>query len=223
MKKYFLLSFAISLFASAYTQNNGVPIYSIDNNNMIISSQAYISNDITYSNNFGFSTSETASVSINQTTYTIKEGRFDGWGNQPGNYDVIELYKNGTCVLTFKIQNGIVILNDINNNYASRQSKYSTNGYFIEQTLTSTSKALLFLGYNYSTDPANLIIFILTEDDAKLVFCRPMAIQNIERSSTNFSVDLLSDIMYEDHINLPLSIRHTIWLEDGVLKFKDND
>ncbi len=160
------------------------------------------------------------STIVSTSTYTLKTGRFEGWEDEPGDFNVIEISKNGQQKLIYKDDYGITkIINKKKEGYfyATSLSPYSSNGYFIEVSMTPTSKALLFLGQDYGTDLSRLIIFIITDSDVKLVHNKPMEIRSIDTSAGNFSLSLKSTI---EEIS-GLEDMHTIFLKDGVLFFRN--
>lgn len=122
-------------------------------------------------------------------------------------------------ILTFKDGNGIVKLNDPLNLYAYRFNNYSNNHHFIEVKLSDSSKVIIFLGQHYGTDLAELIIFVATDSDIKLVYCKAMEINSIVKTADSFSMTIQSNII-EDGVGVPRL--QTIWSQYGFLWFKYN-
>lgn len=216
--KNLLLSMFVLMQALAFSQNSAMPIFSITSNGITSNSQFIIHNESSIAN-LAYTTTTSLPISINNTVIDVKMGRFNGWQNEPGNFDVIRFDKNNIPLLTFRYDEGIVRLNNNANLYAYRFNGYSNNGYFIEEALSPTEKAVIFLGQHYGTDVAELIIFIVTPDEVKLVFCKKMAITAIVRNPNTFSLALQSNIIGEGQ---GTPITHTIWKQDGVLWFKNN-
>lgn len=217
MKKIITLTTLFIIALNLFSQNGEQPIYSMVDNK-ICTNNAYISNSMSMISNLEFTTNKICDLKAGKTLYDIKVGRFNGWENEPGNFDVIEFYKNGTKVLTFKNQDGIVRLDNPRNLYTSNLKHNSSNNYFIERDLTPNAKAIIFLGQHYGTDLPNLIIFIATPNDVKLVYCEKMHINSIDSNPDSFSMLLQSNINEEGDP----AITHTIREKDGILWFKNN-
>lgn len=164
------------------------------------------------------------SASVAGTSWTIRTGRYNGWENEPGQFDVIEFSNNGVRRLLYGTYGGVVKINDPENLYTYPLSKYSNNGYFIEVPLTPNSKAIMFLGQHYGTDLSRLSIFVVTPNNVKLVFNRQMAIREITNTARDFRMKLQTDIVDEYDSNgnptgqkPPMS---TIYRQNGVLYFE---
>lgn len=214
MKKTLALMALILISMNLYPQSKGAPIFSI-NNNEICTNKAYISNPTSMISNLEFTTNKICDIKVGKSLYDIKVGRFKGWENDPGDFDVIEFYRKGTKALTFKNEDCIVKLNNPRNLYTSRLKQFSSNNYFFEHELTPDSKAIIFLGQHYGTDLPDLIIFVATSNDLKLVYCEKMKINSIESNPDSFSLLIQSNINEEGEP----AITHTIKEKDGVLWF----
>ena len=196
----------------------GTQIYSI-NNGVVSNIEQFIEKQQISIDSLEYSLNNPILVSTYTSTYTIKTGRFSGWENEPGDFDVIEISKNGQQKFIYKSCDGIAKFNNSKNLYTSSFNRYSSNGYFIEVPMTTDSKALIFLGQHYGTDLARLIIFILTDSDVKLVYNKKMAITDINSTNGNFSMSLVSNIVEEGD---GTESKHTIYQQNGVLYFGDN-
>ncbi len=224
MKKIclFLISL-VSIHVSAQTA-----LFSINTNGLISNTQArFIDPQDPSVNTLSYSLGSAVSVTAGGSAWTIKTGRYKGWENEPGDFDVIEISKGGTRKLLYKSYLGIMKIIDAPNQwYASQMAPYSRNGYFIETSLSSTSKALFFLGQNYGSDLSQLIIIVMTGNDVKVVFNRPMAIENINNTANNFSLTLESEIVeVVDSDGTPTNEKsptHTIYQQGQILYFRNN-
>lgn len=81
------------------------------------------------------------------------------------------------------------------------------------------------MGPNYPTNVSRMSIFVLTENDIKLVLNKELEATDIIKNNSEFKMivdskpsQLIS--MHPDKWSDPVS--HTIWFENGVLKFKNN-
>lgn len=79
------------------------------------------------------------------------------------------------------------------------------------------------MGLPYSTDRGKTIIFVLTEDNAEVVFNKQMEIIELTMSPDNLELVLIS-VCGEtaDGITWTPDVTHTIYTKDGMLWFKDN-
>lgn len=157
-------------------------------------------------------------TTVGEATWNIRTGRYDDGWDEPGEFDVIEFSQNGVRKLLHGAYDGLLKINNPDNYYASSLAKYSSNGYFIEVPLTNEAKAIMFLGFNYSTDLSRLAIFVATPNDVKLVFNRPMAIRKIEQTASDFRMTL--DVEITDEYDEAAGIEATtatIFRKNGVL------
>lgn len=224
MKKLCLILISlVSIHVSAQS-----PLFSVNADGRIVNTQArFIDPQDPHVNTLSYRLGTPISVTAGGTTWTIKTGRYVGWENDPGDFDVIEVSKGGTNTLLYKSYLGIMKIIDAPDQwYASEMAPYSRNGYFIETSLSSTSKALIFLGQNYGSDLSQLIIIVLTEMEAELVFNKPMAITRINNATDNFSLTLESKIVeVVDSDGTPTNEKspvHTIYQQGSILYFRDN-
>ena len=211
------LFFSLS-FSCVVSTHKGVPLYS-NTDGVIYNFVEFIDEECISVSSLPYSLDNPISVTISASTYTIKTGRFTGWDDEEGDFDVIEISKNGQPEIIYKAYDGIAKMNNSKNSYTSLFSRYSSNGYFIEMPVTSDSKVIIFLGQHYGTDLSRLIIFTLTDSDVKLVHNKQMAINNITAECGNFSMLLESNIV-EFGYGTPAT--HSIYQKNDVLYFKDN-
>jgi hypothetical protein len=202
---------------STYAKQSEVQMYS--NNNGIISDIGFIDEQDPSVGSLSYSLQNPISTTVSTSNYTIKTARFVGWENEPGDFDVIEISRNGQQQLIYKAYDGIAKLNDSQNLYTSQFSQFSTNGYFIEIPLTATSKALIFLGYHYGTDFPRLFIFIATDLDVKLVYNQKMYLKHIDTSNGNFILSIVSGIVENDDETTTETTKR-IYLSGGVLVYR---
>lgn len=165
-----------------------------------------------------FSTNNIDSISIGSSTYAVKTGRFNNWEKEPGNFDVIQFYKNNQLVLTYKDADGIVKLNDPSNLYSYSFRQHSNNGYFIDVKISNSITIIIFIGQHYGTDLSKLIIFAITPNEVKLIYNQKVQINSMTKTSNSISITVQSNIPNEGE----MAVLHTIWSTDGVLKFKNN-
>lgn len=191
------------------------PICTIDKNGKIITCEQFISQEPI---SLSFSAYPIGDILIGKNTYVVKIGRFEHWEEEPGDFDIIQFYKDNKLMLTYKDADGIVKLNDSKNPYAYSFYRYSENGYFMEAKLSDSTKILVFIGQHYGTDLAKLIVFAATSEDIKLVYNQKVAINSMIKTDDRFALLVQSNIPDEGEE----PILHTIEIVEGVLKFGDS-
>ncbi len=102
---------------------------------------------------------------------------------------------------------------------ANMFASYADNDYFISVPLSSTSKALIFMGMTYGSSLPRLMIFVMTERDVKLVYCKTMDVHSMVKTPSSFSMITQSNVTGFDD---GTPVLHTIWLKNGALWFKNN-
>lgn len=222
MKKLLIFT-ALLLPILAYGQTE-MQIFNISNGTISTNSQ-FITMPEDLWETKRYSLGNPVSVTVGNQSYTIKTGRFSGWDTAPGDYDVIEISKNGTQLLLFKDGDGILKYNNSRfmppeYSMANKFVSYADNDYFISVPLSSTSKALIFMGMTYSSSLPRLMIFVMTESDVKLVYCKIMDVHSMVKTPTSFSMTTQSNMTgFDDGI----PVLHTIWLKkSGDFWFKNN-
>lgn len=220
MKKiFFALIILFPLFANA---QSGTAIFNIADDGTIITNNKF--RDSLPSERSSFSSwilsqkvelSDSLIVKLPSSSCTIKIGKFERRDNDLGNYDVIEIYKNGKQLVSFRELETIVKYED---------NKHTDNGYFITVPLSDSTKALICEGFHYGAGLPRLMIFVLTESDAKLVYYKYEYIKAITNKLDNFSMIVMSQFaewISPDVIGTA-EVNHTIWNKNGILKFRNN-
>lgn len=105
------------------------------------------------------------------------------------------------------------------NFYEQSLKLHSDNNYFIKVPLSDNAMALIFVGWPYDSTPSQLLIFVLTPTDVRMVYNKNMKINSITQMANNFSMIIQSNILDGGEGTPGL---HTLWLKDGVLWFKNN-
>ncbi len=164
---------------------------------------------------------------VGDAEYILKIGNRWPIHDSPGDYNIMQFFINGEEKLYFEDADWLIKYKNsqIPKSHVSQFSKYANNPYFISVPLTDTSIALIFMGPNYSTNVSRMAIFVLTESDIKLILNKELEATKIIKSSTEFKMTVVSQpsqliSMNPEKWSEPVT--HEIYLEDGVLKFKDN-
>lgn len=206
----------LTIFSSSFSQN--ISLFTYNEIGNIIPNSRFISPMDNTLSSQQFLTTYTSSIFIDSTTYNIKTGRFINWNDEPGDFDVIQFYKNNQLILTYKDADGIVNLNNPKNQYSYSFNRHSKNGYFIEAKLSDKTGIIVFIGQHYGTDLPKLIIFAITRNEIKLIYNQKVQINSITKTKDNISLILQSNIPNDNE----MPVTHTIWSNNGILKFKDN-
>ena len=106
MKIVFLILIILSsIFTNAQT---GTPIFNITNNGSIISNNRFIdtlsSKWLDYLNKYKFTLNTPIQINVASSAYTIKTGTYiyENRDDEPGEFDVIEISKNGKQILLLR-------------------------------------------------------------------------------------------------------------------------
>lgn len=216
LKIMFIINAILTICSSSFSQQN-IPLFTYNETGDIVPNSRFISSTDNTLSSLQFVTTHTSSVSIDSTTYNIKTGRFMNWNDEPGDFDVIQFFKNDQLVLTYKDADGIVKLNNPKNQYSYPFNSYSQNGYFIDVRLSDKTGLLFFIGQHYGTDLPKLIIFALTRKEIKLIYNQKVQINSITKTENHISLVLQSNIPNDNE----MPVTHTIWSQDETLNFKD--
>lgn len=218
------LLFLILISPMCCVAQTGTPIFSV-NNGLISTNNQFVDTLDPNLTSLNYSLNNPVQIQVGNAVYAIKTGRFSGWSDESGDYDIIEFSRDGQQKLLFREGEGILKYRNSKYTYPSssfgnyRFSSYATNDYFIEVVLNPSSKALIFLGPSYGTDLPRLMIFVLTETDVKLVYYKKVDIHSITVASNSFSMMVNSNLVGDQN---ETPILHTIWLNEEKLYFKNN-
>lgn len=200
------------ILANAQT---GESIFEITDDGEIITKSKFI-DSLTYNRSsldwfwaLDFKLTYPINVKLLSSIYAIRMGELTE-NITEGDSHLIEFFKNGKQILLFKELEGIV---------------KTDNDYFVIAPLSDSSKLLIFEGYQYGADLPRLIIFVLSESDVKLVYYKYRQVGKIINTSKKFYMTIVSnraEWSYDRKTIESPAVTHTIWREDGVLKFKDD-
>lgn len=241
MKKI-ILTFIFSFSLLVYTLGQERDIYRLSNGAIVTNSEfldlnLYSKSVYNYKYKYDI---EPLSVRVGEKQYDIKLANYVSYWEDAdsmflydaGDFNVVEFIGDDGFGYQYRDDMGILKMNPTsvlwNPGYYGASYKLrnkSKNGYFVEVPLTSTSKAVVFFGQSYSTGEGRTFIFIVTERDVRLVFNMQYNANSIDIGEGTFEMNVESKgsqllTMNPDIWSDPVT--HTIWLEDGVLKFRDN-
>lgn len=75
-----------------------------------------------------FALSKSFDVRVGSEIYTIQTGRYVGWENESGDFDVVKFSRNGQEKLLCRADDGAVRMDDKQNLYSRSFEKYSPKG-----------------------------------------------------------------------------------------------
>jgi len=205
------------LTGSTFTQSSMTPIYTVQNNSIIVKSE-FISqmNNAYYSGITPYTT--VASVYFQsldaQSSYLVTMYRYNGWDGEGGDFQSIDIKRNNESVFQLDNQDG----------WVTQPSSLcpSNNVLSYIEHLDNSTVLLYLVGYPYNSNPGFLTLIILKEGHADVVFNKEYAVTLIEKLNGKFTI-YLSD-GYEEYIDdtaTPVNnpSKYKITWENGVLNF----
>ena len=151
--------------------------------------------------------------------YWVKMYKYKGWEDEAGFCNVIDIVYDKKTLLQVRDPGGW-------ENIIERLRKttgINSSERYMFCPITKTAMALFFVGHSYQNDPSMLTIIVIDKEKAELVFNKPMHPMELNQTNTEFSLIVRSN---SPELNLDMTpvtpyIKHKIWLENGVLRFKD--
>ena len=212
-----VLIFNFILTDSNSIQSTVTPIYSVQNNSIIVKSE-FISrmNNVYCSEITPYTTVDSVYFqSLDaQDGYLVTMCRYKGWDGEAGDFQAIDIKRNSKSIFKLDNQDGWVTQPSLlcpSNNVLS----------YVEH-LDSSTVLLYLVGYAYNSNPGFLTLIILKEGQAYIIFNKEYAVNQIEKTDGRLTINL-SD-RYEEYaetsatpVNNPS--KHKITWENGVLNF----
>ncbi len=140
--------------------------------------------------------------------YTVNVMRYKGWDLEAGFGEVIDIKCKEKSVLQLKNSEQWAFL------YGDLK-KYSDNPYFVPIPIDASSMAILFVGFIRANQPAFVTIVLLRDGQATLVYNKSLLIESVVKSASTFAINLSDDTGGDPVVN-----NYSIWVEEGVLKFR---
>lgn len=147
--------------------------------------------------------------------YTVEFLRFKGWEGEPGNFNVIEINKDGYKIFDLACALGwLYFPNNLSNST-------TTKGCF-EVNLGMDTIALIFYGTIISSQPPLITIIILKDGKATLVFNKPSFIEKVQQSNSETTLALCANTVEWRKDGTPFNdaIINTLTIKDGMIYFK---
>lgn len=147
--------------------------------------------------------------------YTIKCFKYNGWENEAGDFNVIEISTVQGEVLRLRSDEGW-------DNISVTALQCGNNKPYHYETLANGSIALFFTGTVLMSQPPYLTIIVLTHGKAYLVFNKKMIINNVVRNNGDLLFNLQENVVEWIDENTPAgdAVLHTISVKDGLMYFE---
>jgi len=200
----------------------GEAIYSISGNTIVTKS--------TFIDTFFVDHSEILTPYVHKKTETIipssaygvfslRLSTFNGYEDEAGMCNVIEILRDGMRILQLTNSNG----------FESISSYVKTEkGDYTLVSLSTNTYALIFNEWIYASQPSMVSIILIRNGEVKLVYNKPMFINSLTKQAGSLSMTLQSNTSeYLDYDKDPKPVDppelHTLWWDGSVLRFWSND
>ena len=215
MKRTILL---ISLIYSitVYPQT-GTAIYSISGTNTINVNNNFI--DTFYIHNGGNGTTPytlkkqypLTGMNAAYGQFTVKISKYKGYEDEAGIGNVVQLYRDNTCLVILSGSNGFTSLSS----YVG-----GVTGDFLFKKLADDTYILIFTEWIYASQPPMVSIVLIYKDNAKLIFNKERFINSIKL--TPFEMEIQTNTVEYINDNTPANTAdfHKIWWEENLLRYK---
>lgn len=140
--------------------------------------------------------------------YSVDCYRYQGWGEDPGDFHVVKIRENGKEI--YSLENGLGW-----NNFSSRWK--SSNSAFYSASLDSQTLALFFVGASVMSQPEYLTVVILKNGKATLVFNKQCVIADLVKSDNSVLFKLWND---HDDAAGKITPQHALMVENKELSFR---
>lgn len=222
MKQFFFIVFLLANLSICKAQTESA-IFTI-NSNGIISINSVMIDPLDSGHNINslsYLPKNPVRFLVGNSTFTVKTSTFKDWDDNEGyGFNVISLYKAESKILEVKQLDSWTFTSG--GGSSINFSKYTNNRYFVPIDLSNKAKALFFLGWPYGGDLPYLTIFVVTEQDAKLVFNKNMGLDSIVKSDNQCVIKVQTGLEeYDSNGKLCVApIFAQMYLKNGVLYLK---
>lgn len=190
-------------------------VFKTDGGGTVITYPKYIDTFVNgnYSNIEPYILKETSVINTDGG-YMIKCFKYNGWENEAGDFNVIEINTTQGEVLSLRYDEGWENI--------SVPGLQCDNKSYCHETLADGSIALFFTGTVLMSQPPYLTIVILTHGKAYLVFNKRMIINNVVRNNGDLLFNLQENVVEWIDENTPAgdAVLHTISVKDGLMYFE---
>jgi hypothetical protein len=215
MKKIILLSICLVNACFAFGQA-GEAVYTLSDSDITVKSKFvdtfFIEQNVVLTP-YALKKTETILASSPYGNFSLKLYKFNGYEDEPGVCNVVEVLKNGAKVLELKNSLG----------FENMSSHVETeSGFYGLITLAANTYALIFTEYIYASSPSMASIVLIRNGQVKLVYNKPMYIKSISKQAGSFNMQLQANTVEYISPNTPANEAklHTIWWDGATLRFQ---
>lgn len=146
--------------------------------------------------------------------YTIRCLRYNGWENETGDFNVIEINTGQGEVLNLQYDEGWERVSMPGLQYGNKS--------FYHETLVNGEVALFFTGATLMSQPPYLTIIILAHGRACLVFNKRMIVNNVVRENGDLLFNLQENVIEwtDEYTPADDAVLHTISIKNGLMYFE---
>ena len=193
---------------------------------------SYSSSSITVNNNFvdelyheshagltPYVLKSSEEMSVQNNSYTIKCYKFNGWEDEMGDFNVIEIYHKGKSILQLKNDAGWDYFQKDNIPLSLRKTYKS----FIPILLDNNTGVIMFNGAIDANDPRLLTMIILKDGIAKLIYNKEADITSVfaHIGKTVFNLQLNVIEYHDDHIPYNTAELAELEFKNGMIYYTD--
>jgi len=219
MKKLCLFFLVFMNFVFVAYSQKGEAIYTISDNTISVKSQFLDSFYLGGMNNVTPYVLKKSEIIIpSSSSYgeiSLQLLKFKNEENEPADFNVIEILKNGTKMLSLVDSNGFKKISS----YVKSQS-----GFYTFITLTNDTYAFIFNGCIYASQPSLVTIILIHKGQPKLVYNKPMIITALTTQTGSLSMNLQANTCEYPNFNSTSPTEqpdmHSIWWDGSVLKYR---
>ena len=207
MKCLLLSVFMFYATALCMGQSVKTSIYSVENNIVMVKNEFVSKMDYTnYSGIKPFTNISSVSFQSldNQNNYHATFYRYNGWDGESGDFQSVDIKRNGRSIFQLDNQDGWIITNQC------------------YEQLDSTTTLLYLVGQVYNNNPGFLTLVLLKNDVATLIFNKEFAISSVERANEIFTMylqDGFNEYIESTGTTVNNRGRYKINWENGLLYF----
>jgi hypothetical protein len=216
MRKITLIFVLITISVCCTIGQTATSIYSITNDNIIVHPSFVDNYYIDESSTLVPYTYKKTTIIIPNSSYgtfSLKFSKFNGYEDEPGFGNVIDVLKNGTVVLQLRSSMG----------FTQIPGPAYEGQDFVLVNLSSDTYAIIFREWIYENEPSMVSVVLVYKGNSKLVYNKPMFIKSITKQTGSFNMVLQSNSVEYEGLENPTPsttpILHTIFWDGSTLKF----
>ena len=213
--KRITLFIGLVLSCAVYSQT-GTPIYTFSDIDVISPKSSFVEPFYVHNNGVGttpYTLKKTYSLTGMNAAYgqfSVRISKYKGYEDEPGIGNVIQLYRDNTCILTLSGSNGFTSLSSYVN---------GVTGDFLFKKLTDDLYILVFTEWIYASQPPMISMVLIYKNQAKLMFNKEMIINSIKL--TPFEMELQANtVEYVNNLPTDEAILCRIWWNGYDLRFE---